>query len=400
MKKTLLFLGFALCATFAFAQTNRVVGQIKADDNRQVARQNVTASNLNGAAVNYKGSIFAKDDTIALFDFSMAPTDDNANYSFGVIGANDTIGGTAEAQHTQPYGGATWHRWLGIDSTDLLVTGGQDMREVYPEMGYIYGGYHIGATSNYIYSAGYRLDTDYCSSLNGWVMLDMWSAENGSGSINAYIAFDPISTEDVTLFSVRLFEYLWHFAESSYVDYSTDNGATWNTTQINTNIQVNDEHWGYVRSTMPSAAAAGNTVLLRLRLKSTYTRGYGYFWMLDDVAITKNPSDAFTINDEYWLAGAYQQIPQGLALPVEWASRIINAGINDQANTQLKLDNIYAGTSTNVHTWDLGTVPSEQDSVYDLSTTASFPTSSLGDNYITMTLSSDNIAARPYDTIL
>ena len=393
-------LSFALCASFAFAQTNRVVGQVKADDNRQVARQNVTASLQNGASVNYKGSIFAKDDTLALFDFSMAVNDDNANYSFGVIGANETIGGTVEPQHVQPYGGSTWHRWYGIDSTDLLVPGVQDMRDVYPEMGYIFGGYHIGASSNYIYSAGYRLDTDYCSSLNGWVMLDMWSAENGSGSINAYIAFDPVSTTDVQLFSVRLFEFLYHFAESTWVDYSTDNGATWNTMQINTNVAVNDQHWGYARFTMPSAAAAGNSVLLRLRLKSTYTRGYGYFIMLDDVAITKNPQDAFMINDEYWLTGAYHQLPKGMQLPVEWASEIINSGINAQANTQLKLDNIYSGTSTNIHTWNLGTIPSEQDSIYDLSTTACFPTSGLGDNFVTMTLSSDNIPSRPYDTIL
>lgn len=181
MKKTLLVLSFALCATFAFAQTNRVVGQAKIDDNRQMASQNVKATALNGASVNYKGSIFAKDDTIALFDFSMAVDDDNANYSFGVIGVNERINGTVEPQHAQPYAGATWHRWYGIDSSHLLVPGVQDMRDVYPEIGHIYGGYQIGSNRNYIYSAGYRLDTDYCSSLNGWVMLDIWGgAEDGS----------------------------------------------------------------------------------------------------------------------------------------------------------------------------------------------------------------------------
>lgn len=386
-------LSFALCASFAFAQTNRVVGQVKADDNRQVARQNVTASVQNGASVNYKGSIFAKDDTIALFDFSMPVNDDNANYSFGVIGANETIGGTAEPQHVQPYAGATWHRWYGVDSVSLLVN--QNMESVYPEVGFVYGNPY------YLHSASNRLDTDYCSSLNGWVMLDIWGgAEDGSGSINAYIAFDPVNTSDVQLFSVRMFEFYYRYSESMFVDYSTDNGATWNTMQINTNVQSNDQYWGYARFMMPSAAAAGNSVLLRLRLKSTHTRGYGYYCMLDDVAITKNPADAFTINDEYWLAGAYQQMPQGMQLPVEWASQIINAGTNDQTNVQLKMDNVYSGNATNVHTWNLNTIPSEQDSIYDLSTTASFPTSNLGDNFITMTLASDNIAARPYDTIL
>lgn len=393
MKKTLLFLSFALCASFAFAQTNRVVGQVKADGNRQMARQSVTALNQTNASVNYKGSIFTKDDTLALFDFSMAPNEVGANYSFGTIGANQMIGGQAEPQHVQPYAGATWHRWVGVDSVSLLVN--QRMETVYPEVGFVYGNPY------YLHSAGNRLDTDYCSSLNGWVMLDIWGgADDGSGEINAYIAFDPVSTADVNLFSVRMFEYIYHYSESTYIDYSTDGGTTWNTMQINSNVQVNDEFWGYGRFTMPSAATAGENVILRLRLKSTYNRGYGYYWMLDDVAVTKNLADNFTISDEYWLAGAYQQMPKGMELPIEWASEIINSGTNNQTNSQLKLDNIYGGTVTPVNTWNLNTIPSEQDSIYDLSTNASFPTTNVGDNFITMTLSSDNIQARPYDTVL
>lgn len=384
-------LSFALCATFAFAQTNRVVGQAKIDDNRQKASQSVTASLQNGAAVDYKGSIFTKDDTLALFDFSMAPDAANANYSFGTVATGDMIGGQAATVHAQPFAGATWHRWVGVDSVSLLDE--QGMESVYPDLGFVYG------NPRYLYSAGNRMDTDYCSSLNGWVMLEMWSTEDGSGSINAYIALNAIPTTDVELFSVRFFQYLYHFAESTYVDYSTDGGATWNTTQINTNIAVNNDSWGYARFTMPSAAAAGSSVLLRIRVQSTYNRGYGYLWMLDDVAVTKNVDDQFTKSDQYWLAGAYQQMPQGLSLPVEWASRIINSGINAQTNSQLKLDNVYQGTATNIHTWNLGTVPSEQDSVYDLSTTASFPTSNAGDNFVTATLISDNLTVA-YDTVL
>lgn len=386
-------LSFALCATFAFAQTNRVVGQLKIDDNRQMASQNVKASAQNGASVNYKGSIFTKDDTIALFDFSMAPNDANANYSFGEIGANERINGAVEPQDAQSYGGASWHRWVGVDSVSLLVN--QNMESVYPEIGFVYGNPY------YLHSAANRLDTDYCSSLNGWVMLDIWGgASHGSGSINAYIAFAPVATTDVQLFSVRLFQYYYHFYDQTYVDYSTDGGTTWNTTQVNTNVEVNDDYWGYARFTMPSAAAAGEEVLLRIRFKSTYNNGYGYYWMLDDVAVTKNPTDAFTINDEYWLTGAYPQMPKGMELPVEWASQIINAGTNAQTNSKLKLDNIYGGDVTNIHTWNLGTIPSEQDSIYDLSTTASFPTNNAGDNFVTATLFSDNIEARAYDTVL
>lgn len=387
-------LSFALCATFAFAQTNRVVGQAKINDNRQMVSQNVKTATLNGAAVNYKGSIFAKDDTLALFDFSMAPTDANANYSFGVIGANERIGDVTEPQHAQTHQGATFHRWVGVDSATLLSPSGQNMNAVYPESGYVWGNPH------YTNSAGYRLDTDYCSSLNGWVMLDAWDTERGSGNINAYVAFAAVPTTDVTLFSVRLFEFFMHFYDKTYVDYSTDGGTTWKTVQIHTNVAVNDEFWGFNRFAMPSAAAAGESVLLRIRFKSTHNTGYGYLWYFDDVAVTKNVENQFTRNDEYWLTGAYHQMPKGMELPIEWGSQIVNTGINDQPNTQVKIDNIYAGNVTPIHTWNLGLVPTEQDSTYDLSTTACMPTSNVGDNFVTVTLSSDNITAAPYDTIL
>lgn len=385
-------LSFALCASFAFAQTNRVVGKAKLDGNNQMARQSIATKAQNGASVSYKGSIFAKDDTIALFDFSMAPTDANANYSFGTIGNNETINGTAEDRHAQPYAGATWHRWVGVDSVSLIRD--QNMAQVYPEMANIFAGPY------YYYSAAHLLDTDYCSSKNGWVMLDLISTEQGSGAINAYIALASIPTTDVELFSIRMFEFFWHYSESTFIDYSTDNGATWNAMQINTGVAVNSDEWGRVRFTMPTAAATGNSVLLRIRCKSTWNRGYGYIWMLDDVAVTKNKADEFTRDNEYWDKGGYDQMPKGFATPVEWASRIINSGYNDQTNTQLKMDNIYAGNVTNIASMNLGTVVSTEDSIYEFATNASLPTSNVGDNFVTVTLSSDNIEARPYDTIL
>lgn len=393
-------LSFALCATFAFAQTNRTLDRAKLGDNAKMAPQGVKASALNNASVSYKGSIFAKDDTLALFDFSMPVTDASADYSFGTLTASDVINGRAEVAHTQPYAGSTWHRWYGIDSTQLQNPGVQDVNTVYPAYGFIYGGYHIGAASNYIHSAGYRLDTGYCSSLNGWVMLDVWGgAEAGSGPINAYIAFDPVPTTDAQMISIRFFEFYYHFYDSTFVDYSVDNGTTWNSIRIHTNVSVNDDSWGYVRFSLPAAAAAGDNVMLRIRFKSDYSRAYGYYWMLDDVAVTKNRPNVMSTFDQAWLAGAYPQLPQGMELPVEWASQVINAGYVDQTNTAFTLNHVYGGTASAVDTYNVGTVQSEVDSVFDFVSTASFPTQSLGDNFITMTLSTDSIIV-PYDTIL
>lgn len=391
-------LSFALCATFAFAQTNRVAGSVKADDGRLQTRQNVMTVADNGAKADYKASIFTKDgnDTIFLCDFSMEETASNANYSFGVVS-------TGSNRHTQPYQGARWHRWgNAYDSTALWAEG---MKTVYPEMGYVYG------NTYFYYAAGNRLDSAYCSSDNGWAMIDLWSTTNGSGPINAYIELFNTNTDgevvgiDVsgeTKISVRLYQFLYKYADSEYIDYSTDGGTTWNSVQFNTTVQVNDAANGAVRVSLPTAAVASGNVLLRVRLISTYSRGYGYFWMLDDIAVVSDDADAISATDELWLEGAYGQIPQGMTLPLEWASEVSNVGYQDQTNVKIKLDNICQGNVTNIYTWNMGTLAVDADSLYDLTTTASLPTSNLGDNFVAATFSSDNIESynAKFDTVL
>ena len=381
MKKTLLVLSFAMCAMFAFAQTNRSVDRIaKGDNNQRIAAQSVLSQSPSNAAVNYKGSIFAKDDTVALFDFSMAVDDANANYSFGTM-----------ADHAQTDLGCTWTRWPSLDSNELKALGFADYYQLY----YVY------MNGIYTYGIPRLLDPNYCSSNTGFVMLDAYDPAGNSGVIDAYIEFDPVNTSDVEMFSVRLFQHYARFVDTCFIDYSVDGGNTWQSQQVNSDVQLglDKASWGYAKFSMPSAAAAANSVKLRLRWKVVgNASGLGYWWMLDDVAVTKNVADRISSTTANWTAGGYQQIPQGFTTPIKWEATLTNEGMNDQTNTAFKLEHIYQGEAEDITTVNIGTLASEADTALTVTAAAGLPTDQLGDNFVTATVESDNLTL-PYDTI-
>lgn len=396
MKKTLLVIGFALCATFAFAQTNRV-----ADRSAKLGKQNldkVAVADLNkDAMTGYKGSIFTKDEVIATFDFSMEATDPNSNYSLGQIVQGDRIDDVAAIPHGQSAAYSKWHRW---PSVDLTVLGQTDMATIYPQ----YAPFILNP--GYILNPDYALDTNYCSSTNGWMLIFPYE-DNGQilGDFNAYIKFEGLDLTQYPMVTFSLFQFYDKYYDKCFVDYSTDNGSTWHAVEINVSgvdVQVNGRLWGTSRYAMPTSVISNNTIF-RLRFFSDRREGavsaYGYWWMLDDVQISASNANSLKQFDEYFYAGDYQLMPLGMESPLYWYSEVVNDGYLDQTNAAIHFDHINAnGTVSPIDEMTIGTIASLEDSVYEFISQESLPSTNLGDNYMTTTLVTDSLMMA-YDTI-
>ena len=113
-------LTFALCATFAFAQTNKSVTKAKVADRASVAVSEEVVAKQAG----YTGSIFTKDDEIFVCGFTAA---DENNYSTAAVGAGEQVNGTAIPQNQQNAFHATWRRlpgnvdWITLSPKDLYL---------------------------------------------------------------------------------------------------------------------------------------------------------------------------------------------------------------------------------------------------------------------------------------
>ena len=87
MKKALLALGFAMCSTFAFAQTQSTLSP-----DRMLRTEKIPTSSVDAQKeVDYKASIFTKDsqlDTLRTFSFSST---DMSDITFGTITGSDHI---------------------------------------------------------------------------------------------------------------------------------------------------------------------------------------------------------------------------------------------------------------------------------------------------------------------
>lgn len=401
MKKTLMVLSLALCASFAFAQTNRVadrpvkLGQ-KADLNK------VAVVDLNkDAMAGYKGSIFTKEEeVIATFDFSMDATAPNSNYSIGQIAAGDMIDDARAKAHTQTAAFSKWRRWSSVDPE---VLAGENLATIYPTYGYLF------LTPGYILNPDYALDTEYCSSTNGWMCI-MPYEDNGNhyGDFNAYIKFNQMDLSTYPMVKFSLFQFYDKYYDHCFVDYSTDGGSTWHAVEINVpdvDVNINGRLWGRSTYALPSTAISSTTVL-RLRFFSdriapsgNAVGAYGYWWLLDDVMITSADANSLKQFSEYYYNGGYQLMPLGMETPLEWFSEVVNDGYEAQTNATLAFTHIAAnGATSTIDEYQIGTIASMEDSMYEFMSEQSLPTSAMGENYVTTTLTTDALSLQ-YDTI-
>ena len=345
-------LSFALCATFAFAQSNKLAVNRMAADKAPVAVENVKAQ----PAAGYTGSIFTKEGELFLCTF-----EDNSNlYSTGAIGSNELVNGTNATPHAQQAFHSTWHRLP--DSTGN-----------YNEN--IYGADHYGVTvGHYANYGGWHYFTEEMRSNtpnDGFMVMTMqdqisdWGGTGANGAFDAYIAFAPFSSQGVGLLRVRFYQlYRCFNNDKCWIDYSVDN-STWYAIEVNrARIDVSVNGWaiGWKSASMPSATANQASVYMRLRWECSSNSGgaYGYIWMVDDFSVMPAPMNHFNIVSNEYYEGFYQMMPQNLQVPVVWVSELSNDGQTDQTSVTGHVYTFASGeAATELTNKNIYTMPSE-----------------------------------------
>ena len=326
-------LSFALCATFAFAQTNNSISR----NNVATAASMTKLEASNAENVGYKGSIFTKaeGDTIASWTFNTLPTT-------GTCTAADVIdttvqGGTLE--HTQTAFSSTWQR-----HTDTTASYWASQASNYSVWTSRYFGYNDFSFRSPTVGDGYMV-------MSMLEFIPSWGGHGNVGGFNAYMKFGPMNCSTVPLIDIRFYQFYRKFNyDQCWVDYSTDN-STWNTVEINVknvDLSVNDQTRGWVRTTLPASVGRHAQVYFRIRwscASDAENGAYGYFWAVDDVMAIEGPANRITsVNDEYF-EGFYQMMPQGLSVPMVWNVNIRNTGANTQTNIVGELKVSHTRTS-------------------------------------------------------
>lgn len=342
MKKVLFVLGLAMCTTLSMAQTSKAVGKIGGP-------AKVLPSKALEAPVDYKASIFTKDDdeVIATFDFAsenMTGIGYGSNY---VVKDKDVInfdGKDSTFSSTTCHGRSeSFYYWTRVKSTSVITdTASADSKEffsTYPNS-IQYGAINIPP---------YMGSQNGINDDNGFMFMGLIETFNntGKGNINAYFELPVIDLPEGTeLIDVDWRQYHRKFYESCYVDYQK--GSKWYAVEVNVpniDVNVNGTSPAHYVLTLPPAAADQESLKIRFRVSaSDASQVYGYFWAIDNVnvVIPANTTRWDFIQPGY-MDGFYGTIPQGFNIPLGYVVYSRNRGIDDLTGITLDVNHVQTG---------------------------------------------------------
>ncbi len=128
------------------------------------------------------------------------------------------------------------------------------------------------------------------------------------------------------------------YAESTYVLWSTDGGATWNEVEVNGDMAVNTNTTNPADYQVNLSNEIGGQDSVRIGFK--YTGNWDWFWAIDDVKITTPDDHDVALSGLYWgSTGAwgarlpYYQIPTAQVTAIDFSGVISNNGLLNQNAT-------------------------------------------------------------------
>ena len=322
-------MGFALCASVAFAQTNRISHE-KVNANRQKAPE------AKMAPVDYKASIFGKangHDTLYVAHFNNA-----SDYTLGVVASSDRINDTLVGgtnSHTVAGDANKWIRYSSISDFQSRVATAQ------PNLGAMWS----GSAASYIAGDMDPENSPLDPADDGFMCLSY--NETSSGVFNAYFTLPPVArSADAKMIEVSITQSYIKYYDQCFIDYKKN--GQWYAREINvTGIDCEVNSWGATKAryVMPHDLNTESNVELRIRAYAfldNVRTAYGYWWAIDNVAVM-----ALTL-DQYWalnsrtdIDGFYGMLPQGMTIPMTWGVNAQNLSITDITNTRAT---VYAGT--------------------------------------------------------
>ena len=407
-------LGFAFCATFAFAQN---AGSRSSQDVMAASKAPVVQADMNKA-------LFVKDGvTLLNVDFHDGTADANSNFT-GTGYTTGVVTGGLEA-HGQSYAFARWRQWPNLNASTIVGSGNNTMSTVYA---YLYQSWSNNFADNIVYLC----DTAVSTAENGFMMMTMIDQRTDqTGNFNSYIQLSTIDASTAGVVDVQFYQAYRKFYDFCYIDYRIGGTGSWTAVEVNVggvDVSVNSSLRGFSTYTMPLAIAGQPMVDLRIRymsLNSHRSDAYGYWWILDDVSVIAADADRLMYKSQEYVHGNYSIVPQGLTVTPAWYGLVMNTGANNQTNMTATIYHLNddMSTVTEVATYNNGTSVAGEwmepicdafgwiysDSVdyrgwtcygYDTphGTGIAMPTNVLGANYLYTNLSSD-VLSHDFDTM-
>ena len=327
MKKALLVLGLAMCTTFAFAQTNNV-SISKSKQDAALAKKAP-----NAALVDYKASIFAKaGDTLVTWEFDQAMA---SSVNAGTIGQNDRIDDTLVGNNAHGQN-ATYAIWQRIPDSAYIFS--DNFANTYADM----------ATYTGLMNAlAIRVSALNAGNDNGFMFICANEAPDRSGVFNSYFTLPTVQNmANAGVIDIAFIQAHIKYYDQCFIDYKV--GNSWKSREINvTGVDVEVNSWGPYRATyvMPLVLAQQPNIEVRFRFFCDGQNGnsYGYYWMVDNVKVIAypTPTNRWVNHGEKYIDGAYGTIPEGMTIPLTWASSLTNTGTGVLNNVNVQMSHLY-----------------------------------------------------------
>jgi hypothetical protein len=178
----------------------------------------------------------------------------------------------------------------------------------------------------------------HTTAANGFAFINS-DAAGGNAFQNASIVFNQnidLSAEANVL--LKFEQSHRRYAETTYVLWSTDGGATWNEVEVNGDMAVNTNTTNPADYQVNLSNEIGGQDSVRIGFK--YTGNFDWFWAIDDVKITTPDDHDVALSGLYWgSTGAwgarlpYYQIPTAQVTAIDFSVVIANNGLLNQNAT-------------------------------------------------------------------
>ena len=334
MKKVLFVLGLALCSTFAMAQTNKVADKLCVNPAPATQKLVVTDNH----PIDYKASIFTKDDDVTLAFYTFGPTD---SIIIDVVRTGDRIDNApvlSAAAHNRTQAHLKWHR-----IADSAATHTTQFTSDYAEL----LRYMPLANMNAYMGVRNDIETD-----NGFMILSI--SEDGDAvsayGINTYFQLAPVALPaNMVVADITWRQYYRKYYDVCYIDYWK--GNSWISYEINvTGIDVSVGGTGpsYSVATLPSTALDQDSLKFRFRLQADGGNYYGYGWLIDDVKVIvpNSTPDRWSFNSDGYINGFYGTLPKDFQIPISYEVFARNTSVNTLVGNSLSIQHRVSTDNT------------------------------------------------------
>lgn len=326
-------LGLALFATMAFAQTNVSSLEMEKGINKKSTLQIVK-----NPGVDYKASIFGTASDSKAMGTNVGDTIPNGFWNFddltGVVYGSDGVIGSGE--YVRMMNADSNYAWVRYNMQPHSLSSNSNLFMFIPDTNYI-----KAHSADYTSTQGWSINVLIRSILdrvhtNYMMIYPLATVVNQTKRHNAYFKLPAIENPSTTnKYEVRILQNYMKFYDRCYIDFKV--GNEWYAREINVNgVDVNVNKWndGKKAFTMPVEFGQQANLEIRFRLYNPPTSGttgiqsdaYGYIWAIDDIAIVRSATYAWSNPQENYVDGGYGTLPYGMNVPLAWFGYALNDG--------------------------------------------------------------------------